>query len=230
MRLSTSIAAIATMAASTSAFTAPAATKTSTTSLRMSDFPADVGSNDMSQSLPWLNRPEALDGTYAGDVGFDPLGFAKNKEDLRLYREAEVKHARLAMLAALGWPISELFDRTIAQNLGWNVVVDATDRAPSVLNGGLDKISPVYWAGIITAAAAIDLIQSNKSAKNPQYTPGDLNFDPLRLYPADKEGQERLQLAEIKNGRLAMLAITAFAIQEGVTKMGVVDTLLHQFN
>eukprot|EP00529_Nitzschia_sp_RCC80_P032117 CAMPEP_0113506622 /NCGR_PEP_ID=MMETSP0014_2-20120614/36006_1 /TAXON_ID=2857 /ORGANISM="Nitzschia sp." /LENGTH=220 /DNA_ID=CAMNT_0000402129 /DNA_START=275 /DNA_END=937 /DNA_ORIENTATION=- /assembly_acc=CAM_ASM_000159 len=220
------------MAASTSALTAPvpATPKTSTTSLGMSDLPADVGSSDMSQSLPWLNRPEALDGTYAGDVGFDPLGFAKNKEDLRLYREAEIKHARLAMLAALGWPISELLDRTIAQNLGWNVVVDATDRAPSVLNGGLDKISPVYWAGIVTAAAAVDLIQSNKSAKNPQYTPGDINFDPLRLDPADKEGQDRLQLAEIKNGRLAMLAITAFAIQEGVTKMGVVDTLLHQLN
>jgi hypothetical protein len=201
-----------------------------TTSLKMADVSA--GKADKSQSLPWLDRPEALDGTYQGDVGFDPLGFAKNKEDLRLYREAEVKHARLAMLAALGWPISELFDRTIAQNLGWKVVIDASDRAPSVLNGGLDKISPVYWAGIITAAAAIDLIQINKSVKNPNYTPGNLNFDPLGLYPADKEGQDRMKLAEIKNGRLAMLAITAFAIQEAVTKMGVVDNpfLFHQLN
>ena len=45
---------------------------------------------EMSQALPWMERPAALDGTMAGDVGFDPLGFAKSKEDLMNYREAEV--------------------------------------------------------------------------------------------------------------------------------------------
>jgi hypothetical protein len=55
----------------------------------------------MSESLPFMERPAALDGTLAGDVGFDPLGFAKSKNDLMNYREAEIKHARLAMLAAV---------------------------------------------------------------------------------------------------------------------------------
>ena len=32
-----------------------------------------------------------------------------------------------------------------------------------------------------------------------------------------------MQTAELKNGRLAMIAITAFAVQEAVTKLGVVD-------
>ena len=52
----------------------------------------------MSQALPFLTRPAALDGTLAGDVGFDPFGFSKSREDLMNYREAEIKHARLAML------------------------------------------------------------------------------------------------------------------------------------
>jgi Chlorophyll A-B binding protein len=52
----------------------------------------------MSESLPFMLRPEALDGSMAGDVGFDPFGFAKTKDDLMYYREAEIKHARLAML------------------------------------------------------------------------------------------------------------------------------------
>jgi Chlorophyll A-B binding protein len=136
------------------------------------------------------------------------------------------------MLAVVGWPVSELFDRTIANYLGWQTIVDATDRAPSILNGGLGKISPVYWAGVITVAAAIDLIQLDKSRKNPSYTPGNLNFDPLGLYPEDREGQEKMKLAEIKNGRLAMLAVTAFAVQEAVTKMGIVDNpfFVHQLN
>ena len=53
-----------------------------------------------SQSIPFLARPPALKGKYAGDVGFDPLGFAKNEEILEDYREAEIKHARLAMLVS----------------------------------------------------------------------------------------------------------------------------------
>lgn len=52
----------------------------------------------MSSSTPFLNQPSALDGTLAGDVGFDPLSFSKSEDDLVKYREAEIKHARLAML------------------------------------------------------------------------------------------------------------------------------------
>merc|ERR1719231_1881040 len=48
------------------------------------------------------------DGTLAGDMNFDPLMIADSPEKLAWYREAEVKHARLAMLAAFGWPISEI--------------------------------------------------------------------------------------------------------------------------
>lgn len=45
-----------------------------------------------------VNKPPLLDGTYAGDFGFDPLGFVRTKEDLVWYREAEMKHARLVRL------------------------------------------------------------------------------------------------------------------------------------
>jgi hypothetical protein len=76
----------------------------------------------------------------------------------------------------------------------------------------------------VGAAAAIDVYGISK-AKNagPNYVAGDLGFDPFGVYPKEKEGQEWMQLAEIKNGRLAMIAIFAFAVQEFVTKMGVVD-------
>jgi hypothetical protein len=52
-----------------------------------------------SEAIPFLKCPDVLvDCDLAGNVGFDPLGFAKNKEQLMEYREAEIKHARLAML------------------------------------------------------------------------------------------------------------------------------------
>jgi len=178
--------------------------------------------SDKSKSIPFLDRPPALDGTLAGDVGFDPLGFAKTKDDLLKYREAEIKHARLAMLAAAGWPLSELFDRKIANVIGAApALVD--DRAPSILNGGLGKISPLYWVACLAAAAAIDLYGIKVASKKPGYTPGDLGFDPLGVYPKDPEGKKWFDLAEIKNGRLAMIAITAFAFQELVTQQGVVN-------
>ena len=56
-----------------------------------------------SQSIPFLRRPQHLTQEYAGDVGFDPLNLATSREQLTYYREAEVKHGRLAMLAAAGW-------------------------------------------------------------------------------------------------------------------------------
>merc|ERR1712054_359760 len=59
---------------------------------------AFVYDKNNSQALPWAPVPEGLTnnemGTYVGDVGFDPLGFAKNQRLLPWYREAELAHGR----------------------------------------------------------------------------------------------------------------------------------------
>jgi hypothetical protein len=212
-----------------SAFMAPAASTKTTSALRMSDEAVSVSEApepvlpQMSESLPFMARPAALDGSLAGDVGFDPLGFAKTKNDLMNYREAEVKHARLAMLAAAGWPVSELFDKKIATMLGMAPAIVGDDRAPSVLNGGLGNISPLYWAACLAGAAAVELYGITVARKKDGYTPGDLGFDPFGVFPKDEESQKNMQLAEIKNGRLAMIAISAFAVQELVSQTGVIN-------
>jgi hypothetical protein len=179
--------------------------------------------NDRSEALPFQKRPHALDGTFAGDVGFDPIGFASSKEDLWKYREAEVKHGRLAMLASAGWIFAERFDRPLAQLFSMEPVLDASNRNPALLNGGLGKVSPVYWVSCLVAAAAIDLNGIEKSRNDPNYFPGNLGWDPLGLYPSDPSGQRRMLLAEIKHGRLAMIAITAFAFQEFVQQYAVIN-------
>merc|ERR1712241_1626749 len=61
------------------------------------------------------------------------------------------------------------------------------------------------------------------ASKSKGYFPGKLGFDPFGLYPSDEKGQKWMQTAEIKNGRLAMLAITGFCFQEAVTHIAVVD-------
>lgn len=53
----------------------------------------------MSRALPFLRCPPVLaQCEYAGNVGFDPLGLAKNLDQLAEMRESEIKHARIAML------------------------------------------------------------------------------------------------------------------------------------
>ncbi|KAL3767071.1 hypothetical protein ACHAW5_005631 [Stephanodiscus triporus] len=214
--------AFAILATSTAAF-APSHNTIKRSALSMSDEaspPIEAALPAQSQSLPFLARPAFLDGSLAGDVGFDPLGFAKSESDLMNYREAEIKHARLAMLAAAGWPLSELFDKKIAAALGMDPLLDSADRVPSLLNGGLGKVSPAYWAGAIGFAAIVEILGSLRM-KSEKAVPGDFG---LRLgYPSDEAGQQRMQLAEIKNGRLAMIAIFGFAIQEFVSKQGVIN-------
>lgn len=184
-----------------------------------------------SQSIPFLARPQHLQSQYAGDVGFDPLNLASSPEQLLQYREAEVKHARIAMLAAAGWPVSELFDAKITAEIDADLgltlapLVDGADRVPSLLNGGLENVSPIFWGVCLGLTAAIDLkgIRNSRYNDDGEAVPGDFGFDPLNLYPSDAAGRERMQLAEIKHGRLGMLAITGFAVQEFVSKVGVVD-------
>jgi len=177
----------------------------------------------MSQALPFANRPKFLDGSMPGDVGFDPFGLVQTKMDLKNYREAEIKHARLAMLAAAGWPLSELFDKKIAGIFGLVPLLDEANRVPSVLNGGMGKVSPIYWSACVLFAAMTELYVEYGASDKPGYYPGKLGFDPFGLYPKDEKGQKWMETAEIKNGRLAMIAITAFAAQEFVSHVAVVD-------
>ncbi|KAI2501392.1 chlorophyll A-B binding protein [Fragilaria crotonensis] len=50
--------------------------------------------------------------------------------------------------------------------------------------------------------------------------PGDFSFDPLGLYPTDPEKQKNMKLSELKNGRLAMIAIGGMVAGATVTGHG----------
>mmetsp|Transcript_1881 Transcript_1881/g.2705 ORF Transcript_1881/g.2705 Transcript_1881/m.2705 type:complete len:229 (-) Transcript_1881:231-917(-) len=198
---------------STSAF-AP-----SNVSIRSStEIMAEKSDGDMSKALPFAPRPKLLDGTLAGDVGFDPFGFAgEDKASLERMREAEIKHSRLAMLAVVGWPLAELWDKKIAGFLGLSDSLTSTGASPSLLNGGLDKIEPEYWVIVAAIAAIFELDSSaTKEEKGKKYTPGDCGFDPLNLFPEDKASQLSMQTKELKHGRIAMMAILGFVVQEAL--------------
>jgi hypothetical protein len=119
-----------------------------------------------------------------------------------------------------------LWDRKVASFLSLDPLLDGADRVPSLLNGGLDRVSPAFWGFCLGLTAAIDLYgvsKSRQASSSSSYFPGKLGFDPLGLYPNTLEGRQRVELAEIKHGRLAMMAVMGYAAQEYATSLGVVD-------
>jgi len=138
-------------------------------------------------------------------------------------REAEVKHARLAMLAVVGWPLAELLNSA----LPFRALASTGGRAPSLFNGDL----PAYTPFLLLAAGAaaylelqtIDNVNQtwlNKPDEKP--AAGDMGFDPLAM-SAKVEGKMDVRASEIYNGRLAMLAITGMAVQEFLWRTPVVE-------
>ena len=191
---------------------------------------------EMSIAMPMLKRPSKLDGTHAGDYGFDPLGLTESL-DLYTMMEAEIRHARLAMIAVIGWPLSEL----VAPN--W-MLQGSNHLAPSVLNGfnpASFLATAAIFAGLGYAeyktslrlnSVGTELGQKHKSDMQDVWkygVPGDYNFDPLGLYNAfgdNAVGRKAMRELEISHGRWAMVAITAFAAWEALTGHAVVENTM----
>lgn len=77
---------------------------------------------------------------------------------------------------------------------------------------------------IIVFSATVESVALKARVPGADYIPGDLGFDPLSLYTGKPEVTKRdLELKEVNNGRLAMLAITWYAVEEFLTKSSVIN-------
>lgn len=163
----------------------------------------------MSKSLPFLTYPENLKG-YVGDVGFDPLGFS-NYFDMKWLRESEIKHGRASMLATLGFVMQEFLTIPGYQH------VDDSNMGPSVV-GASAMLQIVVWMGFLEFWTNKGNVTIEDMFSDPDRVPGNLGFDPMGLSKGKSEDEmAELQLKEIKNGRLAMLAIGGMIQHNWVT-------------
>ena len=71
----------------------------------------DVAVQAKGSWLPGLQSPAYLDGSLAGDNGFDPLALAEDPEDLRWFVQAELVNGRWAMLGVAGMLIPEVLTK-----------------------------------------------------------------------------------------------------------------------
>lgn len=188
--------------------------------------------------------PGYLNGQLAGDYGYDPLSLGKDQETVEKYRAYELLHARWAMLAAAGIVIPEGLQANGADIYGGTWF----ETGAEMLNGGTLNYFAVPWGVInnplpLAAVTGIEVVlmgaveRFRQQGKGPKgYSPGVGKFDSDifdrldNLYPGgpfdplgladDPEAFAELKVKEIKNGRLGMVAVLAFAIQSYVTGEG----------
>jgi len=182
------IISVLALAGSASAF-APAAKPAASTALNA----------EMSKSLPFVKAPGNTAG-YVGDVGFDPLGFSEYF-DMKWLREAEIKHGRSSMLATLGFVAQEYI------TLPGYTHVDDSNLAPEAV-GVSAMLQIVMWMGVLEFWTNKGNVTMETMFSDPERVPGDLGFDPMGFSVGKSQDEkDAMALKELKNGRLAMLAI-----------------------
>ena len=148
-------------------------------------------------------KDETVVGITAPMGYFDPLGLSKNKDDATMqhYREAELKHGRVAMAACLGWYITSAgvhpaFNSELSSN-----PLEAAAQLPMV-----------GWVQWFLGCGVIEFV-AQKIKERPGYKPGDLLGAAYWVDDSDA-GWVDYQNKEINNGRLAMVAFMGIYVQD----------------
>lgn len=175
-----------------------------------------------------------------GDYGFDPLQLGK---DLPYMREAEIKHGRLAMMAAVAWPLQEILHPILVDGLNAvgmqvpNLLAESNGASPSLVNGGLfqPELLPsllLFTLGCVALEVKDVAARKTLGCEWNEYPesigpfgrqPGNFGFDPLNLYrPLSFTEKVSSQERELANGRVAMLAVASYVATEFVAGEPVV--------
>merc|ERR1719261_1376382 len=172
--------------------------------------PAPFNGETYAKSLPGVTGPLGF---------FDPMGFCSADDitegKIKFYREVELKHGRVGMLAALGFLVGENFHPLFGGNIDVPSYI-AFQETPLL----------TFWPAVVFAIA-IPEVFSVFSFNSPlggqpwsirsDYATGDLGFDPLGLKPTDPAELAEMQTKELNNGRLAMIAAAGMIVQELAT-------------
>jgi len=152
-------------------------------------------------------KAEDMVGACAPLGFFDPLGLSKDAAKAAWYREAELKHGRVAMLAALGWMTTATGFHPLIDALGIPAGATPLDDAAHVPYQA--------WPQLIFFMGCAEEFQSLLKKNNPNYQPGDL-LGATEYMDKDDVSWQRYQLAELNNGRLAMMAMMGFIAESQI--------------
>jgi len=178
-----------------------------------------------------FDTPTELPGIVSPLGFFDPLDFAAKADasTMRRYREAELTHGRVGMLAVLGFLAGEFVE-------GSSFLFNADVSGPAITH--LDQIPNAFWILLTIGIGASESERLTIGWVEPKdvkydapgllrtdYMPGDIGFDPFGLRPEDPAELKEMQTKELQNGRLAMIAAAGFMAQELANGKGILENL-----
>mmetsp|Transcript_13666 Transcript_13666/g.34365 ORF Transcript_13666/g.34365 Transcript_13666/m.34365 type:complete len:200 (-) Transcript_13666:195-794(-) len=180
------------LVASASAFAPASQSQRASVSLNAEEF---------SKAIPFLVRPEKLDGSMPGDMGFDPMRLSDIQTDLRYARWAEIKHGRICMLAIVGM---------LVQQSGVHFPGEAYTNTDI-----FGAIGQVGWGVNIQILLTIGVIEASNFYKHydDETIPGNIEWGSSVLTDLSPEDQAWRQEQEIVHGRLAMIAFVGAMVQ-----------------
>jgi len=159
-----------------------------------------------------------LPGSISPIEEFDPFNLldGKTEEEVLKWREAELAHGRVGMLAAAGFLVQEKFHPLFSGDGG-----PAIEQIP--------KLPVFMWFAMTLGIGVVEGYRVSVGWASPNdpghtfqklkpgYIPGDLGFDPLGLRPTDPAEFREMQTKELQNGRLGMIAAAGFMAQEAAS-------------
>jgi len=189
--------------------------------LPVSYAPAGMGSEFVSQPRKalkdYVGASEELALFPGGEVKpWDPLSLSKlytvsgNNPDAAWLREAELKHGRMAMLAFAGVVVTNSGlhlpgpDGLFADS-DWTTAWSSVNAKNPAVTGAI--LGLIAGCEGYNSEGLFDLWFGDTSKR----TPGDNGFDPLGLMPKGEAAANKMRLKELKNGRIAMIAMAGLA-------------------
>jgi hypothetical protein len=195
-----------------------------------------------STAIPGELAPDLLDGSMIGDVGFDPC-FLSTRADsvapyfnnlfagsapvdgLTWYREAELMHGRICMIAAVGFIVPGFV--TFSGN-DWTGVdaykltnpLEAAGGAP-----GLALVQIFAFMGYLEFKRINYITEKGASymaGDSQAWGQGDGRWNPFNFDYTPEEYAKK-QLQEVKHARLAMVGLLGLIFQANASGVGVVE-------
>merc|ERR1719198_1428458 len=184
--------------------------------------PAQSRSSSLSMSVEDLvggiNDP-IFGGTPEGKI-WDPLGLGQDEASLYRRRVVEIKHGRVCMVAFLGMTVGP--DELITPT--HTLLAPSLDLHFDDIPGGIAAIEYVPAAGWLQIIALVGIHELTIAKQDYTKVPGEIPTF-LGFKPEDPAEFKSKQLKELKNGRLAMIAVLGELMAQQVSGMGTYEQL-----
>lgn len=173
------------------------------------DLPMRTASSQM-VALSRGHFCDGLPGAMPNGEVFDPAEMM-TEEKVRLYRDYELAHGRVGMLASLGFLLQDGFHPLIPMD---GNLWDQPWNWPPYIQIGLIIASGICEKARFSTEFFPLFDGHHPWALKDDYEPGNLGFDPLGIKPTDPDELRKMQERELWNGRFAMMAAGVFMAQE----------------